>query len=295
MSTRERSLYCENNPIAHMLANISRQVFHWLDEKVITRGNPDPAVFDVSHIPLTLPRLEAPFDGYRLVHISDIHIDTWLGLARLGQVVELVNAQCPDLIAITGDFVTAVPDEETVTRMGNILRGLRAKDGVLAVLGNHDYWADERKVRAILDTANILEIGNQVHTLQRGIAHLHIAGVDDVYNQRDRLDVILENLPPDGPAILLVHTPDFADVAAETHRFDLCLSGHSHGGQLVIPGLKPFVLPRHGRKYYSGLYRVNSMYQYTTRGLGTSSLAIRWNCPPEISLFTLRSSLVPSQ
>lgn len=295
MSIREKFLYCENNLISHMLANVSRQVFHWLDEKVITRGTPDPSVFDVTHTPLTLPRLEASFDGYRLAHISDIHIDTWLGLPRLAQVVELVNAQHPDLIVITGDFVTAVPDEETVTKMGNILRGLRAKDGVLAVLGNHDYWADVRKVRAILETANILEIGNQVHTLQRGIAHLHIAGVDDVYNQRDRLDVILENLPPDGAAILLVHTPDFADVAAETHRFDLCLSGHSHGGQLVIPGLKPFVLPLHGRKYYSGLYRVNSMYQYTTRGLGTSTLAMRWNCPPEISLFTLRSALVSPQ
>ncbi|GAB4529723.1 MAG: hypothetical protein Fur0018_16520 [Anaerolineales bacterium] len=286
MATQDEKLYLADNPALRFLAHASRYVFNWLDEVFV--GKNSPATFDISNILLTLPHLEPPFDGYRIVHISDIHVDTWLGLERLKQVVELVNARQPDLIAITGDFVTT-HQEETIAAMGRALRAMRASDGVLAVLGNHDYWAAAAEVRDMLNAAGIREIGNQVHTLQRGKARLHIAGVDDVYNKHDRLNHVIEHLPLGGAAILLVHVPDFADVAAATQRFDLCLSGHSHGGQLVIPGRKPLFLPLYGQKYYSGLYRVNGMYQYTTRGLGTSTFALRWNCPPEISVLTLHT------
>ncbi len=288
MSTQERHLY-NHNPFLQFWARTSYKFFHWVDDTFIGRHNLDPDVFDIASTTLPLPRLDAAFDGYRIVHISDLHTDTWLGVERLEQVVRLVNAQEPDLTVITGDFIT-YRNTTLIDRMAPVLARLEAADGVMAVLGNHDYWSAPEEIQAMLEAAGIEHMGNRVRTLQRGAAALHIAGLDDVYNKRDELQSVMAEIPPHGAAILLVHVPDFADVAAATGRFDLSLSGHSHGGQLVLPWLGPLVLPPYGKKYYSGLYRVGGMYQYTTRGLGTSTFAVRLNCPPEISVHTLRNA-----
>jgi hypothetical protein len=105
----------------------------------------------------------------------------------------------------------------------------------------------------------------------------------------DRLDRVLSKLPPDGCAILLAHEPDFADYSAATGRFDLQISGHSHGGQIVFPVIGAIFLPNFAKKYTSGRYNVNGMAQYTNRGLGTAEIQVRLNCPPEITIFTLSS------
>jgi hypothetical protein len=117
---------------------------------------------------------------------------------------------------------------------------------------------------------------------------LHLAGVDDVWESQDRLDLVLEALPDAGAAILLAHEPDFADVSAAAGRFDLQLSGHSHGGQVIFPLRGPLVLPRYARKYPIGLYQVGGMLQYTNRGLGMIPPRVRFNCRPEVTVFTLR-------
>ncbi len=289
MSTQEQRLY-NHNPFLHLLARASCRFFKWIDTTFIGRNKLNPEIFDINPVTLTLPRLDAVFDGYRIAHISDMHTDTWLGVERLEQVVHLINAQNADLIVITGDFIT-YRNAALIKRMTPVLSRLHAPDGVMAVMGNHDYWSAPDDIQAMLEAAGIEQMGNRVHTIRRGAAALHIAGLDDVYNKRDELQHVMAKIPPYGAAILLVHVPDFADVAAVTGRFDLSLSGHSHGGQLVFPGLGPLILPPYGKKYYSGLYRVDGMYQYTTRGLGTSTFAVRLNCPPEISIHTLRSPL----
>ncbi|HJR80438.1 MAG TPA: hypothetical protein VJ821_10225, partial [Anaerolineales bacterium] len=117
-----------------------------------------------------------------------------------------------------------------------------------------------------------------MHTLTRGAASLHICGVDDVYERKDDLNAVLTNLPREGCAILLAHEPDFADTSAATGRFDLQISGHSHGGQVVMPLIGPIVLPRQGRKYPIGMYRVGNMIQYTNRGLGMIFPYVRFMC-----------------
>jgi predicted MPP superfamily phosphohydrolase len=129
-----------------------------------------------------------------------------------------------------------------------------------------------------------------VHTLERGGSLLHIAGVDDVWERQDRLDLVLDRLPAEGGAILLAHEPDFADTSAATGRFDLQISGHSHGGQVIAPFAGPLRLPHLGRKYPLGLYRVGDMLQYTNRGVGMVYPYVRFNCRPEITLFTLRAA-----
>ncbi len=243
---------------------------------------------EVSRVEVHLPRLAAPFDGYRVVHLSDIHMGTWITETRLRRIVEMANELQPDLVLITGDFVT---DADPISLQGlrRVLPDLRPRDGVVGVLGNHDHWAGAAAVRDVLQRCGILELRNDVFLLRRGDAVLHLAGVEGVYEGRDRLDRVLEKLPGDAGAILLCHEPDFADVSSHTGRFDLQLSGHSHGGQLVFPLIGAPVLPRFARKYPHGLYRINGMVQYTSRGVGTSRLKLRFNARPEIAVLTLRS------
>jgi len=243
---------------------------------------------DVNSFTLQLPRLAPEFDGYRLIQISDFHIGTWIDRSRLEEAVSMVNQQHPDLIAITGDFVTYHPKKHAADLV-TALRKLKANDGTLAVLGNHDHWTDAREVRNLLHQAGIIDLSNDVYTLKRGDSQLHFAGVDDYMYHLDRLDIVLDRLPEEGAAILLAHEPDFADISAASKRFDLQLSGHTHGGQIRFPVIGPPYLPRYGKKYWHGMYRVGEMIQYTNRGLGTGELPIRLNCQAEITVFSLKA------
>jgi predicted MPP superfamily phosphohydrolase len=248
----------------------------------------EPGWIEVSNVGLALPRLPVGFEGYRIAQISDIHMGDWMDRDKLAEVVGMANSLKPDLIALTGDFVTHSADR-SAQDLVEMLGALAAADGVAGVLGNHDHWSDPAVVRQVLKESGIINVSNGVHTLQRGRGLLHIAGVDDVWKQQDRLDVVLERLPAEGGAILLAHEPDFADTSATTGRFDLQISGHSHGGQVVLPFAGPLRLPFLGRKYPLGLYRVGSMLQYTNRGVGMVTPHVRFNCRPEITLFTLRA------
>ena len=243
---------------------------------------------EIKPLTLTLPRLAPEFDGYRIVQLGDIHLDDWTKPERLSGIVEKVNAQRPDLIAIMGDFASRSAKQLDTRRLTGALRELRARDGVLTILGNHDYLTGVEIVRRCIREASVTELVNDVHTLRRGKATLHVAGVDDVMEGESRLDLVLRDLPDSGAAILLAHEPDFADVSAATGRFDLQLSGHSHGGQVRVPLLMRLALPPFSQRYTSGLYRVDGMLQYTNRGLGFVDMRLRFLCRPEITVLTLR-------
>ncbi len=249
----------------------------------------EPGWIDITQLRLRLPRLSPAFHGYRLVQISDIHMDHWMTRERLAGVVRLVNDQRPDLVAITGDFVT----HGYRRRAGNLegpLGSLRGRDGAVAVLGNHDHWSSPAFVRSVISDSGIVNVSNRVHTVQRGRDVLHVAGVDDHWVGQDRLDLVLDRLPPQGAAILLAHEPDFADIGAATGRFDLQISGHSHGGQVRLPLLGAPILPPYGRKYPLGLYTVAGMLLYTNRGVGMLRPHIRLNCRPEITVYTFEAA-----
>ncbi len=259
----------------------------------------EPSWLQQTAITLTLPRLQPAFDGYRIVQLSDIHVDNgWMGTGRLRDIVSMTNKLAPDLIVITGDFITPPPD----TTLGQILselRHLQARDGVLAVLGNHDHWTDAAWVRHEIAMRGVRDVTDTWQTITRSNQSLHIVGFQDLWQQVDvkmpltthapKLNQLTAAMPSDGAAVLLVHEPDFADVSAANGRFDLQLSGHSHGGQCRIPFGGSPMLPTFGRKYYSGPYRVSNMQLYTHRGLGMINPQVRFNCRPEIALFTLKS------
>jgi predicted MPP superfamily phosphohydrolase len=248
----------------------------------------DPTDFEIVHISVSLRGLEKVFDEFRIVHISDLHLGQWMSPERLAGVVGLVNEQSPDLVAITGDFVSFAVDE-VATDLVDSLSQLRPKIVTLAVLGNHDHWMGAEKVRRILRESKIIDLSNEVYTLHRREAVLHFAGIDDVMAEEHDLERVLKKLPSSGPAVLLVHEPDFADVAATTRRFGLQLSGHSHGGQFVLPKIGTPFRGSHFKKYPLGRYQVEDMVVYTSRGLGTNTFWIRINCPPEITVLTLQA------
>jgi predicted MPP superfamily phosphohydrolase len=248
----------------------------------------EPKWAEVVRLELTLPRLAPQFDGYRIVHISDIHLDEHMGPGRLEKFVGMVNAQDPDVVAITGDFVQYTA-ERFAPMLTATLRELRPRDAAVGVLGNHDHESGAGAVRRALREAGVLDLSNAVHTLRRDGAELHVAGVDSVWEDEHRLDVVLGALPPEGAAVLLTHEPDFADASSATGRFDLQLSGHSHGGQVRLPLIGPPRLTWLAEKYYTGRYQVGGMILYATRGLGMLPPRVRFLCRPEITAITLKA------
>lgn len=250
----------------------------------------EPGRIVIRPITLQLPRLTPAFNGYRIVQISDTHYDTWMTPERLNRIMATVNAQQPDLIVMTGDFVSRKTRYEVDDLVSSFCQ-LRAPDGVFAVLGNHDYRATVENVREVIRLSGMTELSNTVHPVRRGAETLYICGLDDVGAQESRLDLVLNMLPPDGAAILLVHEPDFADIAAAPGRFDLQLSGHAHGAQINIPFLRHLVLPPFAHRYYRGLYYSKDMALYVNPGLGLVGLPMRFRARPEITVFTLTSGL----
>jgi len=251
----------------------------------------NPIEAEVVPLTLTLRRLSPAFNDYRLVQISDIHMGSaGMNEERLTRIVEQVNAQQPDLVAITGDFMTRGEIAPIARALYNPLRQLRARDGVLAVLGNHDQYHDPQEMSALIRSAGIRVLINEAWSVQRGEAWLHFGGTDSYSYRRARLEAILKQIPAADAAILLAHEPDFAVHSARCGRFDLQLSGHSHGGQIVVPRLNQALLAvPNGLRYPRGQYQVGSMIQYTNRGLGMSIPPVRINCAPEITVFTLRA------
>ena len=247
---------------------------------------------EVVDLPLRLPRLDDAFSGYRIAQISDIHFGSWIDETRLKHVVDAALMSKPDVTVLTGDYFCETEGEikrrQSSQIMSAALQRLSAEMPLLAVMGNHDYWIDLPAARKMLVEGGALELENNIYSVKRDGAELHLCGVDSYSNGYSDLGLVLEKLPQAGAAILLAHEPDLADESAATGRFDLQISGHSHGGQIVLKNEHIFAAPRFGQKYPLGLYQVGQMQQYTSRGVGTGRAPVRYNCPPEVTIFTLQ-------
>ena len=254
----------------------------------------EPNWVRVEEVNLKLRRLASSFHGLRIAQISDIHMGGWMNPERLRRVVELISSEKPDYLLITGDFLIGhifdQNSEQNLQELINVFSPLAKSIPSFAVLGNHDYWTNSHAVREMLHASGIIDLTNSAFPVTRGGANLYLCGVDDIWEGDVRLNDIFENQKNDSAAILLAHEPDFADASSKTGRFDLQLSGHSHGGQVVVPFYGPLVLPYLGQKYPSGLYQVGEMLQYTNRGVGMINPPVRFNCPPEITVFTLEGN-----
>jgi predicted MPP superfamily phosphohydrolase len=243
----------------------------------------------------SLPRWPETLDGFTIAQISDFHYDPLFSEHPLHAAIPIIRDLRPDLIVLTGDFVT-VPlygNERKAALAADpcaaILRQLSAPSGVWAILGNHDSDADPAHVTHALESQNIPVLANQSIPIERNGARFWLAGVKDALNRAADLPRALRKIPAGEPAILLAHEPDYADYACQ-FPIDLQLSGHSHGGQIRLPFLPPLYLPDMAKKYVMGAYQVGPLPLYTNAGLGTIRIPARLNCPPEIALLTLHPS-----
>ncbi len=245
---------------------------------------------DLVEIDIALKDLGWNFNNFKILNLSDIHLGQWINPEYLDEVMDYVNTLNVDLITLTGDYFSYNIDDYDES-LEKSLKKLKAPYGKFGVLGNHDHWMDAEKIRTIFKNSQIVDLSNDVFTLNKGDEYLNICGVDSCTVCADNLDEVIKKLPQDIPSILLAHEPDFAKQSSQTGLFDLQISGHSHGGQFIIPKFDttPFRGPN-STKYPVGLYKVGEMTQYTSKGLGTNSFRIRINCKPEITIITLKTT-----
>jgi hypothetical protein len=258
----------------------------------------EPQETVVSQVEIALKRLPSIFDGTRIAQLSDIHFNSFMTVRHLNRVVDATNAQKPDAVVLTGDFVTApahhrrgrLAGAEQTWPCADVLRRIESPLGSFAVLGNHDYETDADVVtEALIGGSHIQVLRNQAIPFERNGARLWLAGLDNVTVRRARPEAALRGVPKQECTLVAVHEPDFAD---EMRRFpvDFQMSGHSHGGQIRIPGAGAMFLPLWARKYPLGHYRFGEYQLYTNRGIGVIGLPMRFMCPPEITIFTLRKA-----
>ncbi len=243
----------------------------------------EPSRPQLEHITLRLPALPPQLEGLRVGQISDCHLGMPHSARNLAWAVEQMRRERPELIAITGDLVSR---HHAIPEITPLLRGLEAPLGVYAIPGNHDYWEGLSDLQAALALTSIPLLINEHRRLHWKGADLWLIALDDLWDGRPDLGVALDGVPRDACTLLLSHAPDSADEAAE-RGIAAQLSGHTHGGHMRLPWLGPFALPRYGWRYAMGSYRVGSMELYVSRGL--SGGPYRLLCPPEATIFTLRS------
>jgi len=232
---------------------------------------------------LTIPikGLNASLEGFKILQMSDFHLYPYTQPELIRQSVELCNTRNADLVVLTGDYVWL--QAEAIFELTAILSGLQTRQGIYAIIGNHDIWTDVNIVRSGFDRQRIPILTNEGVPISVGKGSFYLAGLDDGQSGQPDLNAALEDAPPGDPVVLLFHEPDLADEVSLDGRVNLQLSGHSHGGQIRLPGFGAFILPYLGRKYDYGLYQVNQMWLYTNGGLGTITIPVRYNCPPEIT------------
>jgi uncharacterized protein len=248
----------------------------------------EPYRIHISRLEITLPRLPQAFNGLTLVHISDLHFGGWMNATRMIGTAHLINTLQPDLIAITGDFVSRI-NPTVAAELTASLQVLDARYGVYGILGNHDHWTDTEMVSQAIRSAGIQLLVNESSVIERNGQRLTIAGLDDIWENRQELDAALHGVPQDSCVIILVHEPDYAKTVAEDGRVDLQLSGHTHGGQIRLPLIGSPVLPILGKNYDQGLFTIQNMQLYVNRGLGMLDPPVRFRCSPEITHITLRT------
>jgi uncharacterized protein len=234
---------------------------------------------------VTLPNLPPAFRGTTLALVSDVHHGPFVPLAYIQHVVEMVNTLDPDLVLLTGDYVSKHP--RFIAPGIEALGKLKGNLGRFAVLGNHDNWESKPQSCHALAAAGITQVDNKGVWLERGKARLRICGVGDLWTDHQDLNSALGDASKRDAVILLSHNPDFAETLRD-HRVGLILSGHTHGGQVIIPGYgAPIVPSKYGQKYVHGLVQGPVCQVYVTRGVGTVTPPVRLFCRPEVVLITL--------
>ena len=223
----------------------------------------------------------------RVVQLTDLHIDPKFEEEYLAGVMDQVNALKPDVIALTGDFVTA--RASAMAEIARIMGGLRAPGGIFACLGNHDQWNGSFSAhRRTLEGHGIRVLNNESVTAKVAQGELAVSGVQSVWAGNPQEGAALKYVPKGMKALFLVHEPDLALTMDPDAPVGLQLSGHTHGGQDCIPGGHEILLPNFGKHFARGLYTNKAPWPvYVSRGIGTLGPHFRVAARPEITCLTL--------
>lgn len=275
LSKRISSAMGSETPLRELAGNLSQVAKDAINEATS---------LSLETIEITLKRLPKKLDGFRIVHLSDIHHSPFTSLEHIMRAVRVANRLRPDLFVLTGDYVSH--EREYVTPVADALAELRAEFGTYACLGNHDHWTDADLVTESFKRAGINMLVNEGLRFTARDASFWLCGVDDYMVGKTDLKGALRGSFPDEMKLVLAHNPAILRQAAR-QDVDLMLSGHTHGGQVRIRDEEKRILRQ--RRLTNGLHRRRETQIYITRGIGTVVLPIRYQCPPEVSLLELRA------
>ena len=274
LSKRISAAVSAGMPLRELASNLSVTARHALAEA---------DTLTVETVQIHLRRLPKSLDGFRLVHLSDIHHSPFTSLEHISRAVEIANELKPEMFVLTGDFVSH--ESEYIQPMAQAMGRLKSEFGTFACLGNHDHRTDAPLVTDSLRAENIRVLINEGFRFTARGASFWLGGVDDYMVGITDLRAALRGSFPDEMKMLLAHNPKTIYRAARA-SVDVMFSGHTHGGQVRLRDEEKKILPR--RRFASGLYRRKDTQVYITRGIGTVVLPVRFGCPPEISLIELK-------
>ncbi len=270
----------------------------------------------LEEITLSLPRLPSDFDGYKIAFLTDIHLGIWLPSEWIVSALDLISSKNPDILALGGDYIL-LKDDPLLAPLGisrnssfdklplkqaaaaiyrevaSIISRYSFRDGTIGITGNHDHWLYYPVFSSIFsEFSGIKLLINQAHAINRNGKELCFFGVDDYLTGIPTWMPPRATEAPNSTRVLLSHNPDYVSALLRARRadFDLALCGHTHGGQVRLPGFGPLALQIEDPRLGGGLVRTGSdQYVYTSRGLGLVGLPFRFNCPPEVTVVTLRA------
>jgi predicted MPP superfamily phosphohydrolase len=261
----------------------------------------EPTWLELNHCEVPVADLPEAFAGFRMVQLTDFHCSRQVTPAYLTEAIALAQAQEPDLAVLTGDFIHQ--GYKYIDRVAQTLSRLTAPCGVYAVLGNHDFSVRNalgfrrhrhlhRAVAEALMAHGIQVLRNETVQISRGGAGLYLTGVEDLWSRVCDLEEALAGLSPAVPRIILAHNPRTIEFL-NGQRCDLMLSGHTHGGQIHLPGLGRPTLSRNARRFAAGMYHYKNSYLYVNKGVGFG-FRFRYGVRPEVAVMTLRPTLSSS-
>lgn len=246
---------------------------------------------DITERTILIPGLPSAFSGYSIALVTDVHSSMYMTEADMKEYVRLINGMGTDMVLVGGDLVNGSADE--ILPFAEAFSGARAPDGIFGVLGNHDFYTREPdRVAEVATSGGVRILRDELHTVRRGGSSLTLLGIDDAgtgSSALQHIDRAQAGLDAQGTKLLLCHRPYFLSEAA-SRGVDLMLSGHTHGGQVVLGRLADitFTPAALASPYVAGLYAEGPTQMYVSRGVGTVGIPVRINCPPEITRIVLK-------
>ena len=274
LSRRINSMVASETPLRDFVSNFSRIARYALNEA---------NSLSLEKVSIKLNRLPKKLDGFKIIHLSDVHHSPFTSLEHITRAVKIANRLKPDMFVLTGDYVSHEP--EFIAPVAEVLSKLEAEFGTHACLGNHDHWTDAEDLIKCFRNEKINLLINEGFRLKARDTSFWLAGVDDYMVGKTDVPASRKGSFPDEMKILLAHNPVIIRQAARL-GIDLMFSGHTHGGQVKVREKRKNIFAK--RRLTSGLHQRKNTQIYITRGIGTVVLPVRYQCPPEISLIELK-------